>query len=401
MTGIRALAGADDRVRRFLSPETLLLAVIAALLAAGGLARLSGADVADVLWAAADVVALVPTLVWVLADLWRGRWGADWLAVLSLGGTLAVGEYLAGAIVGVMVATGRMLETAARRRAGRDLSALLERAPTRAHVRRDDTVVSLPVGEVAVGARVVVLPGEIVPVDGLLDADAVFDESALSGEAAPVSRSSGEPVRSGVVNAGAAVDLRATATAEASTYSGVVRLAEQAAAATAPVARLADRVAAWFLPAALLIAAVAWLVTGEPTRAVAVLVTATPCPLLLAVPIAVTGGMSRASRSGVVVKGGAALELLGRAGALTMDKTGTVTGGAPEVVAILRAPGRTTEGLLAEAAGVELYSFHVLAGAVVHAAERAGVTPAAATSVTETPGRGATGFVDGHRIGVG
>lgn len=269
-------------MRRFraLSRELLLLIAVSALLVGGGIARLSGSVPADVLWAAAAGVALVPAIAWVVADLRAGRWGADLLAVLALGGTLAVGEFLAGAIIAVMVATGRVLESAARRRARRDLSALLERAPNRAHVRRGDRVDTVVIGDVRRDDRVVVLSGGIVPVDGVLLDGGVFDESALTGEAAPVARVRGDSVRSGVVNAGAAADLTASATAEDSTYAGVVRLAREAAAGSAPVARLADRIAVWFLPAALLLAAVAWAVTGDPGRAVAVLVTATPCPLL-------------------------------------------------------------------------------------------------------------------------
>ncbi|MFD2417098.1 heavy metal translocating P-type ATPase [Amycolatopsis pigmentata] len=353
------------------------------------------------LWAGAVVVALVPALAWVVADLRRGRYGADLLAVLALGGTVAVGEYLAGAIIALMVATGRVLESAAQRRAGRDLSALLARAPKNAHVRRDGRLDLVPIDQVRAGELLVVRPGEIVPVDGIASDGGLFDESALTGEAAPVERAAGEAVRSGVVNAGSATDLRATATAEASTYAGVIRLAEQAAAESAPVARLADRVAVWFLPAALVIAGAAWLATGDPVRAVAVLVTATPCPLLLAVPVAVTGGMSRMSRAGVVVKGGAALELLGRAHTLAMDKTGTVTIGQPEVTDIVSAPEVAPGRVLAEAAGVEQYSPHVLAGAVLRAANRAGVEPAHASEVSEEPGVGARGRVDGHEVVVG
>ncbi|MFC4079588.1 heavy metal translocating P-type ATPase [Amycolatopsis samaneae] len=388
-------------VRRY-PAELVLLTGVVLLLALGGLAWLCSAVVtASVLWAGAAAAALVPAVVWVVADLRAGRWGADLLAVLALGGTVAVGEYLAGAIIAAMVATGRMLEAGAARRAGRDLSALLERAPSRARVRSGAEVEVVPVAEVAVGDVVVVLPGEIVPVDGVVLDGGQFDESAVTGEAVPISRTAGEPVRSGVVNAGGAADLRATATAEASTYAGMVRLAEQAAVDTAPVARLADRIAVWFLPASLLIAAVAWVLTGDPERAVAVLVTATPCPLLLAVPVAVTGGLSRASRSGVVVKGGAALETLGRVRSLAMDKTGTVTAGRPEVVDIVCAPGVRPDEALAEAAAVERYSPHVLAGAVLRAARRAGVTPPAAESVTERAGHGASGIVEGRPVWVG
>ncbi|PXY36502.1 heavy metal translocating P-type ATPase [Prauserella flavalba] len=383
------------------SREVLLLAGVGAGLAAGGLAWPFEPGLARALWAAVTAVTLVPALGWVVAQLRRRRYGADLLAVLALGGTLALGEFLAGAVVALMVATGRVLEAVAGRRAARDLSALLERAPRQAHVRAGEQVETVPVDHVCPGDVVVVLPGEVVPVDGTVLGEAVIDESALIGEPEPVNRAAGEPVRSGVVNAGAVLDLRAARTADDSTYAGVVRLAEQAAAAAAPVARLADRVAVWFLPVAVALAAGAWAVTGEAVRAVAVLVTATPCPLLLAVPIAVTGGMSRMSRAGVVVKDGAALELLGHARSLVMDKTGTVTAGRPEVTDVVCAAGFTSEGVLRLAAGVEQYSPHVLASAVLRAAARSGTGPAPAEDVTEEPGRGAAGVTDGHRVRVG
>ncbi|MGW5740496.1 heavy metal translocating P-type ATPase [Amycolatopsis sp. NPDC003861] len=388
-----------DRTQR---REAGLLALVLLLVAVGGITRWTGAPVgADVVWAVADLVTLVPAVVWVAADLRARRWGADLLAVLALVATLAVGEYLAGAIVAAMVATGRVLEARAQRRASRNLTALLDRAPRVAHLRSEGGHETVPVGTVRPGDLIVVLPGEVVPVDGVLPDGGTFDESALTGEPLPVQRPADETVHSGVVNAGAAVDVRASAAAADSAYAGVVRLAEQAAARTAGVARIADRVAVWFLPASLLIAALAWLLTGEADRAVAVLVTATPCPLLLAVPIAVTGGMSRASKAGVVVKDGAALEALGRAGILLMDKTGTVTRGRPEITDVVCAPGRDVAEVLALAAGVEQYSPHVLATAVVRAAASAGAAPAAAEDVTEEVGSGVRGRVRGRWVRVG
>ena len=382
--------------------EAGLLAVVVVLAGIGGAAWwLDAPFVADIAWASATALTLIPAAVWVAADLRAKRWGADLLAVLALAATLAVGEYLAGAIVAAMVATGRVLEAAAQRRASRNLTALLDRAPRIAHLRTATGHEPVPVAEVTAGQLIVVLPGEVVPVDGTLPAGGLFDESALTGEPLPVQRPPDDTVHSGVVNAGAAVDVHAGATAADSTYAGVVRLAEEAAARTARVARIADRVAVWFLPASLLIAAAAWLLTGEPVRAVAVLVTATPCPLLLAVPIAVTGGMSRAARAGVVVKDGAALEALGAARLLLMDKTGTVTQGRPEVTDVVCAPGHDMADVLALASSVEHYSPHVLAAAVVRAAASAGVGLSPAEDVVEEPGAGVTGQVRGHRVWIG
>ena len=379
----------------------LLGCAIGALVAAGLAARPFNTDAADLLWFAATVIALVPALWWVVAELRKGRYGADLLAVVALVGAAAVGAYFAGALIALMVATGRVLEAYAGRRAGRDLSELLRRAPVCAYLRRASGIETVPAAAVGPGDVVVVLPGETVPVDGVLGTEGAFDESTLTGEPVPVVRKAGTDVRSGVTNAGAAVDIRAAATAEQSTYAGIVTLAGQAAATAAPVARLADRVAVWFLPIALVIAGIAWAITRDPVRAVAVIVTATPCPLLLAVPVAITAGMSRTARAGVVVKDGAALETLGRARCLAMDKTGTVTVGHPEVIDIVTAPDASPAMVLRRAAAVEQYSPHVLAKAVLIAAAARGLKPAAAEDISEEPGQGATGTVDGDRVRVG
>ncbi|MCX5062740.1 MULTISPECIES: heavy metal translocating P-type ATPase [unclassified Streptomyces] len=383
--------------------EPVLLTVTAAALAAGGAAWLAGADgLADPLWGLGTVSAVVPAVVWVLAALRRGHAGVDLIAVLALGGTLAVGEYLAGSLIALMLATGRTLEAAAQRRASHDLRALLEHAPRSARRRIDSEVRTVPLAEVAVGDLLVVGPGEVVPVDGLVESTAaVLDESVLTGEPLQVERPRGEAVRSGVVNAGGAFDLRATATEQDSTYAGIVRLARQAGAESAPVVRLADRYAAWFLPLSLAVAGLAWLISGSAVRAVAVLVVATPCPLLLAAPVAIVSGLSRASRVGVVIRDGGALENLGRARTLLLDKTGTLTGGRPRVLDVTAAPDWTAPEVLRLAASLDQYSPHVLAQAIVDTARKRGLALSIPSDVTEEPGRGALGTVDGHRITVG
>ncbi|MFJ3336193.1 heavy metal translocating P-type ATPase [Streptomyces sp. NPDC086766] len=383
--------------------EPVLLAVTTAALAAGGVFWLLGqGSRADLCWALGTIAAVGPAVGWVLGALRQGRAGVDLIAVLALGGTLAVGEYLAGALIALMLATGRALEAAAQQRASHDLRALLEHAPRTARRRTDGEVRTVPLAEVAVGDLLVVGPGEVVPVDGLVvGATAVLDESVLTGESAPVERVHGQTVRSGVVNAGSAFELRATATEQDSTYAEIVRLAQQAGAESAPVVRLADRYAAWFLPLAVATAGLAWLLSGSAVRAVAVLVVATPCPLLLAAPVAVVSGLSRASRLGVVVRDGGALENLGRARTLLLDKTGTLTGGRPRVLDVSAAPGWKPADVLRLAATVDQYSPHVLAHAIVDAARERGLEPAEVTDVAEEPGRGARGVVEGRRAAVG
>ncbi|MFR0354650.1 heavy metal translocating P-type ATPase [Streptomyces sediminimaris] len=385
------------------TPESLLLLVTTAALVAGGVCRLAGAPgLADLCWGLGTVAAVIPSIGWVLDALRHGRAGVDLIAVLALGGTLAVHEYLAGALIALMLASGRTLEAAAQRRASHDLRALLERAPRTARVRTGAGVHEIPSSEVAVGDLLVVGPGEVVPVDGrVAAAPAALDESALTGEPLTVRRGPGEPVRSGVLNAGGAFELRATATEEDSTYAGIVRLARQAGAESAPVVRLADRYAAWFLPLSLAVAGLAWLVSGSAVRAVAVLVVATPCPLLLAAPVAVVSGLSRASRLGVVVRDGGALENLGRARTLLLDKTGTLTGGRPRVLDVVAAPRWQSAQVLRLAASLDQYSPHVLARAVVDAARERGLHLSEPLQVSEEPGRGASGTVAGRRMTIG
>lgn len=399
--GMVASVGRIARWRSFVEPTLLVLTVGA--LASGGIAWLAGwRGVADWCWIAATLVAVVPAALWVVAALRRGHAGVDLIAVLSLVGTLLVGEYLAGALIAVMLAGGRALEAAAERRATHDLRALLEHAPRFARRRIDSEVTVVPLAEVAVDDLLVVGPGEVVPVDGrITDTVAVLDESVLTGEPPQVERGVGEPVRSGVVNAGNAFELRATATAEDSTYAGIVRLAQQAGAESAPIVRLADRYAAWFLPLALLMAGGAWLASGSALRAVAVLVVATPCPLLLAAPVAIVSGLSRASRQGVVIRSGGALENLGNATTLVIDKTGTLTMGRPVVVEVLAAPGRDTAEVLRLAASVDQMSPHVLAEAIVTEALTRGLHLSLPSDVVEEPGRGVTATIDDRRTQVG
>ncbi|MET7479292.1 heavy metal translocating P-type ATPase [Streptomyces sp. NPDC005648] len=385
------------------TPESVLLCLTTAALVAGGAFRLAGASgLADLSWALGTAAAVVPAIGWVLETLRHGRAGVDVIAVLALGGTLAVGEYLAGALIALMLASGRTLEAAAQRRASRDLRSLLERAPRTARIRTGSGVRVVPSAEVAVGDLLVVGPGEVVPADGrVAAAAAVLDESALTGEPLDVKRARGEAVRSGVVNAGGAFELRATATERDSTYAGIVRLARQAGAESAPVVRLADRYAARFLPLSLAVAGIAWLVSGSAVRAVAVLVVATPCPLLLAAPVAIVCGLSRASRLGVVVRDGGALENLGRARTLLLDKTGTLTGGRPRVLDVVAAPGRQPAQVLRLAASLDQYSPHVLARALVDAARERGLSLSAPSDMSEEPGRGASGTLTGHRMTIG
>ncbi|MDM2645372.1 heavy metal translocating P-type ATPase [Mycobacteroides abscessus] len=393
--------GRLSRLRALVEPT--LVALTLGALVIGGIAWLAGwRGAADRCWLVGTALAIVPAIIWMSTALRRGRTGVDLIAVLSLAGTAWVHEYLAGALIALMLTSGRALEAAASRRATHDLRALLERAPRFARRRIGAHISTIPLNEVDVDDLIVVGPNEVVPVDGqIIDVVAVLDESALTGEPLQIERNIGEPVRSGVVNAGGAFELRSTATAEDSTYADIVRLAREADAESAPVVRMADRYAGWFLPLALLLAGAAWLASGSTVRAVAVLVVATPCPLLLAAPVAIVSGMSRASRRGVIVRSGAALENLGHATTLLMDKTGTVTIGRPVVTDVFAAPHREAAEVLTLAASVDQLSSHVLAVAIVTEAMNRHLQLTLPKDVLEEPGVGVVATIGSQRVAVG
>ena len=301
-----------------------------------------------------------------------------------------------------MLAGGNALEEYATRRAGRELTRLLERMPRVAHRRTASTIEEVAVEELRVGDVVVVRAGEVVSVDGVVATQgAVLDESALTGEPLPVRREFGDEVRSGSANAGGVFDLRATRAVADSAYAGIVRLVRHAQTERAPFVRLADRYAIVFLPVAVGTAAFAWAISGDSLRFLAVMVVATPCPLILAAPIAFVAGVSRAARAGVIVKGASAIERLGQAKTVLLDKTGTLTLGVPAVERIVVFDGVTPDELLRLAASVDQVSAHVLAEALVHDAERRGLELVAPHDVEEGVGEGVEGHVGPVRVAVG
>jgi heavy metal translocating P-type ATPase len=380
----------------------MLLVASMVLLFAGGFAWLAGERVAaEWLWVVGTLLGLVLSLAWTGRALRERRPSVDVIAVLALAGALVVDEPVAGAMITVMLLTGQALESRAAARARRELSLLVSRAPRMARRRVASGVVQVPVEEISVGDRVLVGSGEVVPVDGRLGEAAFLDESALTGEPLPVDRPCRDEVRSGVVNAGHPFELVATTTAAESTYAALVRLVEQAQATSAPFVRLADRLAVAFVPLTLALAGSAWVVTGDLVRAVAVLVVATPCPLLLAAPIAVMSGLSRAARTGVVIKGGAALERLAGGEVMLFDKTGTLTYGQPTVRDVVLAPTADVDEVVRMAASLDQVSPHVLATAIVTAATRRGLELCMPTEVSELPGYGLSGRVHGRTVKVG
>ncbi|UQN15038.1 heavy metal translocating P-type ATPase [Gulosibacter sp. ACHW.36C] len=313
--------------------------------------------------------------VGMVRELLRGHAGLDILAVTSITAAVLVGEVWAALIVVLMLTGGAALEDYASNRSKHELTALLQRAPqTAVRIRPDGTAEELPVDDIEIDDELLVRPGALVPVDAvLLDDRAVFDESSLTGESLPVTRAARERVSSGAVNGSVAVRMRAVALARDSEFQQIVQLVEEASQSKSKVVRLADRYAVPFTILALVIAGIAWAVSGDPVRFAEVLVVATPCPLLIAAPVAFLGGMSRAARFGLIVKGGDTLEQLARAKSVAFDKTGTLTSGRPSLERIDAAPGFSADDVLRLAASAEVYSSHVLAGGVIAAATERGL----------------------------
>ena len=389
---------------RFLSASVAFLFLSLLGIVIGAILRW-GADepgAANLVWGITTAIGLVPIAGEVLSGIVHRRPGVDLIAVLAMAGALALGEYLAGAVIAFMLATGRALEDFADARAHRELSSLLERAPRSAHRYEAGSLTSVPIGEVDPGDVLLVKHGEVVPVDGLLSSgNGVLDESALTGESRPVERVEGEQIRSGAVNAGAAFDLRAVTSADQSTYAGIVRLVEQAQRERAPFVRLADRYALIFIPVTLVIAGLAWAISGDAVRALSVLVVATPCPLILAAPIAIVAGISRAAKRGIIVKGGGALEALARGRVLLFDKTGTLTTGTPEVSEVFSFGELDPDEVRRLAASLDQLSPHVLATALVASARQRGLELTFPLDVREEPGSGIRGRVDGRDVALG
>ncbi len=338
----------------------------------------------------------------IIRDILAGRMGVDAVAFLSMVAALALGENLAGVVVAIMYAGGNVLEDYAVGRAERDLKSLVDRAPRVAHRRVGASIEDVPIEQVLLGDLILVRAGEVIPVDGVITCQsALLDESAVTGEPIPVARRAGEAAPSGAVNAGETLEMRASATATESTYAGIVRMVRVAQTAKAPFIRMADRYALVLLPLTLLVAGATWFFSYDPVRALAVLVAATPCPLILAAPVAFIAGTAQAARRGILIKGGGPLEALARTYTAMFDKTGTLTVGGARLVAIETAPGEDADKALRFAASLEQASHHVVAGAIVSAAQGKGLTLQVPEKVRETMGSGLEGVVDGRKVCVG
>jgi heavy metal translocating P-type ATPase len=390
--------------------------VLALLLISLGLWLTGHRALADWTLMAIMVIGGVPLLWETLRQLMRREMGVDLIAILAISGSFLLGEYLAGAIIVLMLSGGEALEAFALRRARTSLTALAERAPRTAHIWQDGQLRDIPADRVEPEMIVVVKPGEMAPVDGVvLSGSSSVSEADLTGEPLPVRKDAGSIVLSGSLNLDSALEVRATKRSAESQYAQILRLVEAAQERKAPIHRLADRYGAWFTLLALGMAAIAWLISKDSVYALAVLVVATPCPLILATPIAIMSGIDLAAHHGIIAKTGAAIEQLGEVEVAVFDKTGTLTLGMPEVVDLLLSSEREPVGLathanlkvntlLGWAAAVEQFSPHILARAVVEAARGRGQALALATNVEEVPGKGTRGqvpFGDAHAGEIG
>ncbi len=395
---------ATPPVRGPLASRQSVVALLAVLALGGGaLLKVGGSpEAGSRVWLGALVLLGAPIVWSMLVAARHGRFATDLVASAAIVGAVLLREPLAGLVIVLMQTGGEALERFAEGRASAAMRALEEAAPRHAHRLRDDAIEDVDADDVAVGDILLIRPGELVPCDGVVVAgESAVDASSLTGEAAPVAARPGEALMSGSLNGQGSLTMRATSLASASQYALIVQLVRSAQATKAPLQRVAERYAVWFTPATALACAVAYYASGDWTRVLAVLVVATPCPLILAPPVAIVGGINRAARRQIIVRSGAALEQLARVTAVVFDKTGTLSVGRPALEQVVAMDGMSEGEALRLAGAVEQASSHPLARVVVDAAvQRVGRLPFA-TSVVETPGQGVTGQVQGRTVCVG
>ena len=339
-------------------------------------------------------------LLWILARrLLAGEFGSDFLAGASIVTAVLLREYLVATIVVLMLSGGTALETFATRRASRVLEALAKRMPTVAHRKTGQGQADITVSEIAVGDTLVVLPHEICPVDGnVVEGRGSMNEAYLTGEPFETEKAPGSMVLSGAVNGEALLTIRAGKLATDSRYARIMQVMEETQQRRPRLRRLGDMLGAWYTPLAIGIAVTAWILSGHVERFLAVLVIATPCPLLLAIPVAVIGAISLSARRGIIIKNPAVLEQIGSCRTFIFDKTGTLTYGKPSLTRIVCAPGFSESEVLASAASLERYSKHPLAMAIVESAKQRNVSVFPVSEVSEPPGEGLRGMVNGREV---
>jgi heavy metal translocating P-type ATPase len=383
--------------------DPALLVISLGALAAGLIAAaLDVPDIARWSWIATSLLLTMVIGIEMIARLAKRQVGVDLIALLSMVGALYFSEFLVAAVIAVMLASGRTLEHFTAQRAERELKRLIQRAPTCAWQIEGEQLVSTALDQISPGAQILVRMGDVIPLDGtLINSGASIDESALTGEPIPVDYGCGAHIRSGSVNVGAAFALRVTHSASDSTYAGIVKMAENARRSRAPFVRAADRYALILIPVTLIIAGSAWFFSQDPLRALAVLVVSTPCPLILAVPIALLSGISRCARQGILVKDGATLEALANTRIVMLDKTGTLTTGHASINSVETRGDIDRDRLLLLAGSIAQGSRHPVSMAITAAARQSGAALLMPLALTEQPGAGLSGRIDGQQIRLG
>ena len=360
-----------------------------------------GAHAYDVPLLVALVFGGVPLVVVLTRGLLRGQFSSDLLAGISIVTAILLQEYLAGTLVVLMLSGGQALESYAVKSASSVLQALARRMPSQAHRKKDDTLADVPLEDVAVGDVLVVFPHEICPVDGtVVDGHGAMDESYLTGEPYVMSKAPGTGVLSGAVNGETALTIRAEKQAVDSRYAKIMEVMRESEQRRPKLRRLGDQLGAVYTPVAVGLALLAWFVSGDAVRFLSVLVVATPCPLLIAIPVAIIGSVSLAARRGIIIKDPAVLEKIETCRTAMFDKTGTLTYGEPRLTDVVTAAGVGRDEVLGLVASIERYSRHPLASAIVNAARAAGLAPAEAGAVSERPGEGLRGVVAARTIEV-
>jgi heavy metal translocating P-type ATPase len=341
----------------------------------------------------------VPLVLDLLGKLLHCEFGSDLLAGISIVTSVFLGEYLAGTFVVLMLSGGQALEAFAVRRASSVLEALAQRMPSRAHRKHSGTVSDVELDAIAIGDTLVIFPHEISPVDGtVMEGHGTMDESYLTGEPYEMSKAPGSTVLSGAINGEAALTIRADKRAVDSRYAKIMQVMRTSEQRRPRLRRLGDQLGAWYTPLAVAIALGAWVLGGEAVRFLAVLVVATPCPLLIAIPVAIIGSISLAARRGIIIKDPAVLERIDACRTAIFDKTGTLTYGQPRLTEVILNNGSSMEEILALVASLERYSKHPLAAAVLHAASEANLPLRDAAEISERPGQGLQGRVDGKSV---
>lgn len=411
-----------QKIRSFLRENPLpALALLGLVL--GGVVRLGfqQAALADWIWLAILIGCGAPVVWQTVRGMARGEFAADIVAMLAILTAVTMREYFAGVIIVIMQTGGEALEMYSLRRASSSLTGLLARAPSKAFRKQHDSMVEISVDEVQIGDSLVVRSNDLIPVDGMLLSErAEVDEAALTGEPLAHPKQSGDPLLSGSVNMGDAFDMRANKLSTDSQYARIVELVRKAQAEKPPLQRLADKYAVWLTPVTLIMSALGWLITGDPHTILAVLVVATPCPLILAVPVAVISGINRAAQVGIIVKGGTAIEQIGHATAVVFDKTGTLTVGMPVFANLVLFDGSADNhangassplpngaarldkhDLLRLAGSVEQLSTHLLGRTLATAAQQQFGPLAMPDHFREVPGKGIEAELEGRRVLVG